>query len=70
MEKLKSIKFRDCDNQATPMLHIDNSPAMMDSFDSVGIIKVSIENQSVCLSVDQCERLGNFLQRIISNETI
>lgn len=70
MEKLKSIKFRDCDNQATPMLHIDNSPALMDSFDSVGIIKVSIESQAVYLSIEQCERLLGFLGRIIRNENV
>jgi hypothetical protein len=68
MEKISHIKFKDCDNSPAPLLVFDNSPALMDSFDSIGIVKAEIAGNYAYLSIGQCENLVSFLQRIIKNE--
>lgn len=69
METLKQLKLRDCDNSTgAAMLHIDNTPAMMDCFDSVGIVRIELDGKQAYLSIDQCQQMIAWLSQVIIND--
>lgn len=68
METLKQLKLRDCDGNTSAMLHIDNMPAMMDCFDSVGIVRVELDGKQAYLSIEQCQQILEWLKKVIAND--